>query len=200
MDLPEDRVAELVTRGDGRIYLIAHITRVAVPAFAAAIEWYWYPPDSERNRLFDVYSTKWAALDWIIIAFPNGRLPAVRRLAKQLGLRLADGVPTVVGNPGAVIMAQFALRPSMARQYGIDGLSLHYFPGSRLANGRDNETIFTVEYDKNSPLYKTKKNDDEAMMQATFEINDLLNRGKKLTPAQIADYIYGSGPFPHVED
>jgi hypothetical protein len=199
-ELPEERVAEVVARGDGRIYLVSHSGRIAVPAFAAAIEWYWYPPDSSRNRLFDVYGTDWFGLGWVITAFPSGRFAAVRRLAKQLGLRIADGAPTVVGNKHGAILMQFTSRPSKMRgamppDFPHD--ALRYFPGAILPNGRENDCLFTVEYDRDSPLYKNKKNDEDAMMQASAEINEAFNRGVRLTPAQIADYIYGSGSFPH---
>jgi hypothetical protein len=39
------------------------------------------------------------------------------------------------------------------------------------------------------------------MLQAPSEICGILNRGKRLTPAQIADYIYGPGfPLPSQHD
>lgn len=179
-ELPIAEITKIVTRDDGRVFLIADRRRVAASAFFAAIEWYWYAPNTPRNRFYDAYVTEWMDLPWAVVAFPNGRLPAARRLAKQLGLRVVDGVPTALDVRNGVVTPT-------------------HFPGARLPNGRENLGMFNVENDKDSPVYRNVRRDAEAMLQATDEINDILNRGVSLTPAQIADYIYGPG-FPAAAD
>lgn len=172
-------IAAVVTKDDGRTFLVAMQGRLGAASLAGAIEWYWYPPNTDRNRLFDIYFTDWEDLRWMVIAFPAGRLDEVKRLAKQLGLRLANGVPTMF---------------SLASKRPSDIIPL-FFPGERLPNGRDNMAMMTIENDAGSPVYQNRKRDHDGMLQADFEINDALNRGVRLTPAQIADYIYGPG-FP----
>jgi hypothetical protein len=169
-------ISRIVTRDDDRVFLIANAGRVAAAAFFAAIEWYWYAPKTPRNRFYDCYVTEWTDLRWMVVAFPQGRLPAARRLAKQLGLRIADGVPTQLEKRNNALVPTF-------------------FPGATLPNGRDNLSMFAVENDKGSPVYRNVRRDHEAMLQATGEIVGILNRGASLTPAEIADYIYGPG-FP----
>ena len=179
-------------RNDGRVWMVSHISRVGATAMIAAIEWYWYPPDTSRSRLLSIYGVTWAGTHWTITVFPRGRLAAVRRLARQLGLRVADGSPlSITGHKFQAIAAAYPSRltAKLREQYAL-------FPGAILPDGTDNTSIVTLEYDAGSPLYKNRIRDEEAMRQASGEVNELFNRGHRLTPAQIADYIYGSGPFP----
>jgi hypothetical protein len=191
--LQSDEIAAYVTRPDGRSYLVSHVERVGVAAFIAAIEWYWYSPNTSRNHLFDVYGAEWHNMHWLITAFPSGRLPAVRHLAKQLGLRIANGPPVMLGRRGALLI-QVSSRPSHLTD--LQDVPMEFFPGTMLPNGQENDTIYTIENDRDSPIYKNRRRDNETMFAASGEISDALNRGVRLTPRQIADYIYGSGPFP----
>jgi len=190
IELSTSDLSSEMLRNDGRVRLVSHISRVGATALLAAIEWYWYPPGTERSRLFDIYGAEWADTHWIITVFPQGRLHAVRRLARQLGLRVADASPIAMGQ--GVIRAIAASYPS--RLSGLlDRDRVQTFPGAILPNGGDNTAILTLEYDKQNPTLKNRPRDEEAMRQASAEINELFNRGQRLTPAQIVDYIYGSG-------
>lgn len=187
-----EEIAAIVTNPAGRVFLTVGAGRVGGAAFIAAIEWYWYAPRTERSRFFDVWGVEWEGLSWAVVSFPAGRLDAVRRLAKQLGLRLAQGVAAIVEAPPHVKL-------QASRRYSVEldrgGVHLTFFPGGILPNGRDNLAMFNVENDHHSPVYKNRKRDNDAMLQATGEINGILNRGVRLTPAQVADYIYGPS-FP----
>ena len=74
-----------------------------------------------------------------------------------------------------------------------------FFPGG-VIDGRDNPRLFTIEADRNSPVYQNNGKDHATMVAAGYEINDVLNRGVPLSTKQIADYIYGSGPFPNITE
>jgi hypothetical protein len=193
--LPTHQITECLTARNDRVFLISFVQRVGATALIAAIEWYWYPPSSERNRLFEVYGTEWHGMHWLITAFPSGRLPAVRRLAKQLGLRITDGSPVMIGETGAINI-QSSSRPSHLAEFTVQDLPMEFFPGTMLSDGRENLAVFTIENDSGSPVYKNRQRDEQAMFQASGEVSKMLNRGIKLTPRQIADYIYGAGSFP----
>jgi len=195
--LPLEDISATVTRRDGRVYVVSHSERVAVAALCAAIEHYWYHPGTSRNRFYDLYGTEWRRLCWLIMAFPLGRLDEVRRLAKQLGLRVVDGSPAIIGQENGQVVMQVTARPSRLMTLIEPGVPVEFFPGTMLPSGTENLSIFTIENDKNSPVYKARRHDTEAMLQASEEINEILNKGVNLTPAQIADYIYGSGAFPN---
>jgi hypothetical protein len=178
------------------MYVVSNVQRVGTIAFSAAIEWYWYAPNTARNRLFDIYCAEWHKMQWFITAFPANRMPAVRYLAKQLGLRIADGPPLMIGEQGSIVYLQAASRPSRLTALTAQDVPIEFFPGTMLPNGQENDRIFTVESDRGNPIYKNRRRDEEAMFAASGEISAALNRGVHLTPRQIADYIYGSGAFP----
>lgn len=196
--LPSEDIPEVVTRADGRLHLIAYHKRVGVTALTAAIEWYWFKPGTARNRFYDVYGAEWHRMRWIIVSFPAGRLPAVRRLAKQIGLRIADGPPVLMGDERSLLNIQAASPPSRLTEFIQQDIPMEFFPGTLLPDGKENGALFTIENDRGSPVYKNQARDEDAMRQASGEICALLNQGVKLTPLQIADYIYGSGSFPNV--
>jgi hypothetical protein len=191
--LTHKEMARYVTLDNGKIFIASGGNRVASPAFIAAVEWYWYEPHTPRNNRFDIVGMEWVGQQWVVMSFPEGRFPAVRRLAKQLGLRIADGSPIDLGKAPIHVLAT-----SRWTQLGPDLQAVvEFFPGGLLPDHKDNPRIFNIEYDRGNPIYKNRQRDEDAMMAASIEVNDMLNRGIKLTPAEIADYIYGSGPFPN---
>lgn len=192
--MTSDEIAGVVCRSDGRVCLAAQAQRIGVLSFYAAIEWYWYAPNTTRSRFFEVYCTIWHDMPWAVAAFPVGRLPAVRQLAKRLGLRVSDFPPVLIKNNDNFYI-QGSMRPSRRAEFEAQGFPMEFFPGAVLANGQANPRLMTVESDSHSPIYKNIKVDEQTMQQADREISDVLNRGQKLTPAQITDYIYGSD-FP----
>jgi hypothetical protein len=195
-----DDVGALILRNDGRVHIATNTVRIGAAALFAAVEWYWYQPGTPRNRLFDVSCCEWRGMNWAVMSFPSGRLQAVQRLAKQIGLRIADGPPIVIGREGGFAVIQATSRPSNLEHYRRQGVPIDVFPGGVLRDGRDNLSIFNVEYDKGNPSYESKRQHEEGMHTAGLEVNEALNRGVRLTPLQIADYIYGSGDFPKVDD
>lgn len=188
--VPPDEVAFLTTRHDGRVSLVHHVARIGAAAFVAAIEWYWYAPGTPRSRFYDSYTTNWQGIDWIVTRLPIGRLDACRGLARRLGLRIANGTPRITApQPGAVSVILAGRDASMAdMRHGLVWLD---FPGAHFADGSENLRMFAIENDKGSPVYANRARDEQAMRAADFEINDTFQRGVRLTPAQIADYIYG---------
>ena len=186
--VPPGEIAFLTSRNDGRVSLVHHNERVGAAAFTAAIEWYWYAPGTPRNRFFDCYHVRWEDIDWIVTVFPIGRLDACRRLARQLGVRIANGTPRItVGEPRFIV----AGRDDNMVDLREGGLTWLEFPGTHLADGTENLRMFAIENDDTSPVYKASRRDLGSMGQATTEINAAFQRGIRLTPAQIADYIYG---------
>ena len=193
-------LAAHILRGDGRVHIAAHMDRIGAAALFAAVEWYWYAPNTSRNRFYDISLCEWRDMRWAVMSFPAGRLHAVQRLAKQIGLRIADGPPIMLGRAGGVAVIQATSRPSRLSDFRQQGVPIDIFPGGVLPDGRDNLSIFTVEYDKGNPAYETKRQNETGMHEAGLEVNEALNRGVRLTPLQIADYIYGSGDFPKVDE
>ena len=193
-------VAAQILRNDGRVHIASGTQRIGAAALFAAVEWYWYTPGTPRNRFYDIALCEWRNLRWAVMSFPKGRLHATQRLAKQIGLRIADGPPIMMGREGGFAVIQATVYPSRLGDYRRQGVPIDIFPGGVMPDGRDNLAIFNVEYDKGNPAYENKRQNEEGMYEAGLEVNETLNRGVRLTPLQIADYIYGSGEFPKMDD
>ena len=80
IELAPEQVPEIVTRRDRRVFLIGMIERVGVVPLIGAIEWFWYPPTSSRNKFYDLYAVQWHGLGWVIVAFPGLHMPRVQAL------------------------------------------------------------------------------------------------------------------------
>jgi hypothetical protein len=182
-----DDFIRFVTEPSGRIHLVMLTTRPGVMALLGAIEWTWFPPGGPRAAQIGVCGLEWEGLAWVIASLPKAKLADVCRMARRLGMRIANGVPTILvpASPGEPESHQFP------------GFAARYFPGAARPDGSDNMAVHTVENDKDSPVYRNSTRLESEILQCEREAVAALNRGMKLSVRQIADYMYGSGPFPH---
>lgn len=195
LKLTVTEAAELLTRNDQRIHLVSMMGRLGASALMATLEWTFFRPGEPDAKYFDVHVVLWSGHPFFVASLPAARQIEARRIAKQLGVRLVRGLPVIFASGATTIVATSG--PSRLAQLGVPANAASFFPGAKLPDGRDNPAIFVVENDHNSPVYRNLETDFQAMCSAEDEIVDLLNRGVRLTPAQIADYIYGSGAFPN---
>jgi hypothetical protein len=111
----------------GVLTLIGMVDRPGVMRLLWMIEEALFPPGTEMNDLFQLTLAKWPeekdGLRWWVALLPEPARAAVDRLADEVNMRIADGVPTIVSSEGVVS-----------------------FP---IAHAR----VFTIENDLNSPIY-----------------------------------------------
>lgn len=190
-----EQMADFLRRQD-----LAHLAftseRPGAVAFITCCEWYWYTPDTPRNRFFHLNVMTWEAMVWAVASFPAARLPAARKLASQLGMRLADGVPTLLIAARAASVTVSA-RPSRAAELRAAGMEPRFFPGAALADGRDNRAAWHIENDRGSPVYLNRRRLDEEVKAAEGEIQEVFKRGHRPTPREVADYVWGDAA-PHL--
>jgi len=107
------------------LHLVAMMTRVGVKLFGVKMEYTYFPPRSGKNALFQMVLMNWPnqGMLWSIFSFPIEYKPQAESIAKECGLRLADGVPHIFDHAGA-----------------------HTFP-------LDGETVFTLENIHNHRVY-----------------------------------------------
>lgn len=183
-----DQITAFFRRQD-LAHLVFARARPGALVLAVCVEWYWYAPGTPRNRFFHLRLLEWEGMDWAAASFPQPRLPAARRLAKQLGMRLADGVPTLLAR-GPAAAASASARPSSAaiREAGLEA---RFFPGAGLADGGDNRAMWQVENDPASPVYLNRRRIDEDVFAAEDEIARVFANGHRPTPREVADYVWG---------
>jgi hypothetical protein len=156
---------------ENNIHLVSMTTRPGSYALISAIEWFWFSPKKNLNHLFNLTIVRWEGLDWLVTSIPKYKLQAVKQLAKQLGMRIADGVPVMIKNGGTFI-----------------------FPGGSL-NGSNNKDMFTIENDHGSPIYTNSTKTHQDIRSAENEVNDGFVNGVEWTPEKIVEYVYGVPNF-----
>ena len=107
-----------------------------------SIEQKHFKPGTLRNELFLMRIIDWSDIVWIMISIPIKDKNLAEAVSKECGLRIADGVPTV-----------------------IDGKSIQTFPGN-------NERVFTFENEHGHPVYRNDPAVTKSILdaeRATFE-------------------------------
>jgi hypothetical protein len=93
-------VAAELSREGNKIGLVGQVDRVGVPSFSVFLEYRLFTPCTPQNDLLDICLVEWERLHWVILVFHKTHLPRVDELMKTLGLRRADGVPTMITHKG----------------------------------------------------------------------------------------------------
>jgi hypothetical protein len=166
------------------IHLVTMTTRPGSFAFITAIEWFWFSPRKDLNHLFNLTVVRWEGLDWLVVSIPKDKLPDVKKLAEQLGMRVADGVPSIIRHT----------EPDEKPDRTYDGAGVFIFPGGAV-NGKDNKDMFTIENNHGSPIYTNCKKTHQDIRSAENEVNDGFVNGVAWTPEKIVEYVYGVPNF-----
>lgn len=94
---------ELVAFGrePGRFHVAGLRGRPGVALWLTQLEHTYFPPASPRNAEFVLHWVRWEDLEWAVASIPRRAERFARRTAERLGLRLADGVPTLIDGSGS---------------------------------------------------------------------------------------------------
>lgn len=110
-----------------KFHVVCDLNRLGARLFMTRLEYEHFSPFGEENDLLDVSMIDWPKDDfkirWVIISVPIEYKEHVYKIATECSLRIADGVPTVLG-----------------------GGKVETFP----VNG---PTVYTIEYTSDNPVY-----------------------------------------------
>lgn len=167
------------------VHLVSMLERPGSLALISSIEWFWFSPKKSLNHLINMAIVKWEDINWVVTSFPEHKLQDAKQLAKQLGMRIADGVPTIIRHvkPGENPDKKFSSE-----------MGAFIFPGG-IINGLDNKNMFTIENDSDSPIYANSERTNKDIMSAEKEIVTGFVNGVEWTPEKIVEYIYGIPNF-----
>lgn len=76
--------------------------RPNVGKFFQNLEETHYPPNTPTNQLYEFYVLSWEEVRWYVAMIPMNDWDKAQAEAKNLGFKLADGVPTMFSGDGAV--------------------------------------------------------------------------------------------------
>ena len=109
-----------------KLHVVAWMGRPGVVDFVKRLEFEHYPPLSAKNDLFEAAIVNWPddepMMRWYVLSFPREDRPQVEALAKECGLRFADGIPTLLQGD--------ALEPMFFPMRGDNVWSLESIPES----------------------------------------------------------------------
>jgi hypothetical protein len=178
VQLPETEAefVAAVTADDDKVHIITTpLSRIGSTTFAGLVEYWWFHPTKPENDLFDLHSMRWEGELYSVISFPTEHFSNAVAWAAVLGMRLVDGVPTLIGGPP---------KP--------DGTpTIKYFPGGILSNGTDNRQMHTLE---RSQEIETKFTERQ-LFAREGRLIDKFSEGVMLRPAEARDFVYGIGQF-----
>jgi hypothetical protein len=114
--IEEIQFSKLIELGKdtSKLHLIVDMQRIGAGLFNVKMEYTHFPPRSEKNTLFEMVMLRWPTQNdflWAVSSFPIEYRSKAEEIAKECGLRIADGIPTVFNFDGA---HQFPLSGSTA--------------------------------------------------------------------------------------
>jgi hypothetical protein len=70
--------------------------RPGVRLFAAKLEYSYFEPGTPRNDEFILHVINWQGMSWAVVSIPREYMEAAKKIAAEVGLRIADGVPHLI--------------------------------------------------------------------------------------------------------
>lgn len=87
-----------ITNDPSKFYVACMDMRFGTQVFASAVEYYLYPPHiKEQNDLFEISKINYQGYLFHVISVPREDEAKVKEIARSIGMRVADGVPTLMG-------------------------------------------------------------------------------------------------------
>lgn len=85
-------------RRKDKFNIVCALVRPVSAVFADRLENTYYAPRTEANRLIQCIYFKWNDIMFNIVVIPYKDKRKAEKLAKKVGGRLVDGVPTIIGS------------------------------------------------------------------------------------------------------
>ena len=147
--MDDDELLEM-TRDETKYFIIGMLMpiRIGVALFGSLLEYRYYPPGTLKNDWFQLVMVNWEGMFWGIMSIPMKDKVLAERIAQECGLKLADGIPSVID--------------------GTDPNGVRFFPVT------DSERVMTLEYIDPSHIGYT--NDMEAIENLTTQESILIER------------------------
>lgn len=101
--IPEDeKQFQEFLKSDRFIHYVGMLSppRPGVQECFAVLEYSFYNPSSNRNEFFIMKIVEWSDIVWAIVSIPIEEKKLMEKVANECGLRIADGVPTMISCDG----------------------------------------------------------------------------------------------------
>jgi len=95
-----DEEMQKVVMDDNYLFYVgmAQPPRPGFVEFITHVEYEHYTPGTDREDLYRLWVIKWGGILWVMIGVPLVDEKLIQKSAELCGLRIADGIPTMLGN------------------------------------------------------------------------------------------------------
>lgn len=158
-----------------RLHLIVDMNRIGGKLFNVKMEYTYFAPRSGKNYLYEMVLIKWPDVSvgfqflWAIASFPIEFRPQAEALAKECGLRIANGIPTIIDADGA-----------------------HHFP-------LDGGTVFTLENITGHQVYKNDPDNQKRLREEESAACDaIISADRKKLHEEMAEQGYSEEQYTRI--
>lgn len=112
-----------------RLFIPVLTSRLGGYIWMVRLEHTHYGPGTDANKDFQVCRLLWQDLDWLLVSIPATDKPLAEDIAGRVGMRLADGVPTLIqrtqltGVPAVVVGSQRLTDLAVSDVFPCSGLN-----------------------------------------------------------------------------
>tara|TARA_B100000614_G_scaffold262909_1_gene300458 strand:- start:47558 stop:48061 length:504 start_codon:yes stop_codon:yes gene_type:complete len=110
---------------ENRFNIIVMANRPCVNWFCMKLEYENFVPGTPDNDEFQFFQIKWEEMTWFVISIPADKREVAEQVAAETGMRIADGIPTMLGPDG----------PSRFPIDGSNTFSIENAPDSKIYQG-----------------------------------------------------------------
>ena len=165
----------LLAEVPGLFHIPMYFDRPGALWFAAKLEHEHFVPGTPENDQYELMFLEWPKEDphyWAVITIPLAKRHLAERVAGEIGMRLANGVPTIFNPiPGQDrIVGIASTRPDAEKRLGIK--VVERFP-------MDNDRVCTLENDKNSDFHKSDIGKLEMIRREQEETDRIFENAKR---------------------
>lgn len=88
-------------RNESNIGIVGQLSppRIGWTAFSVFLEWRHFRPSTSDADQLQVFTLPWEDIMWSVLIFPQAKVEIADDLMRQLGLRRANGIPTMFPGP-----------------------------------------------------------------------------------------------------
>ncbi len=91
--------ANLAHNNPERLFIVSMASRPGSTKFVTTLEYEHFAPTSKLGIELHMYICKWEDMFWYVISIPAKRKDIVDEVLKETCMRMADGLPTMLGGP-----------------------------------------------------------------------------------------------------
>jgi hypothetical protein len=143
-------------------HVVSLYDRPGAAYFANYLEYTYFTPDTPENDLMNFITFRWEDHHWSILSVPIEYKYACETACEMANLRLADGVPIIMGGNSLGIVA--SMRPTSLSESLKD--QVRFFP----LNGPN---VFTLENKNGSIMYEGRGGQQDARNEEIYKLNKL---------------------------